>query len=198
MKNFITAEEKSILSSLDSSRILDIKTESNFILFGLGIGFDLWILEHSFTPFIMYHQTKASLRSCKPVNWSGSTNSGFDWSQCRFNPDDIIKVSDQSFSGFAFGTRMQGSLVFLQTDNWRISMENSFFNINTNIQYKGLNYYSNLNTSTRLICSGEVTVYDENGENGKEMDDECINVRGEDMSSSADYMMGLQITYYFR
>ena len=71
-------------------------------------------------------------------------------------------------------------------------------NINTNIQYKGLNYYSNLNTSTRLICSGDVTVYDENGENGKEMDDECINVRGEDMSSSADYTMGLQITYYFR
>ena len=117
MKNFITAEEKSILSSLDSSRILDIKTESNFILFGASIGLDLWFIEISNGIFLMHHQTKASLRSCKPVNWAGSSGSGFDWSQCRFNPDDIIKVSDQSFSGFAFGTRGQFNLVFLQTDN---------------------------------------------------------------------------------
>ena len=118
--------------------------------------------------------------------------------RCDFYPDDIIELNEQHYSGFGIGQRNDMSLVFMQTDNWRISMENSFININTNIQYKGLNYYSNLNTSTRLICSGEVTVYDENGENGKEMDDECINVRGEDMSSSADYTMGLQITYYFR
>ena len=48
MKDFITTEEKSILSSLDSTRIVDLKTESNFILFGLGIGIDLWLLELSF------------------------------------------------------------------------------------------------------------------------------------------------------
>ncbi len=33
---------------------------------------------------------------------------------------------------------------------------------------------------------------------GKPLAGDCNNQRGEDMSRSSDYTMGLQITYYFR
>ena len=176
MKDFITAEEKSILSSLDSTRIVDLKTESNFVLFGVGVGLDLWIIEQSFTPFIMYHQTKASLRSCKMVHYSDQRSSSTDVSRCRFNPDDIINVSDQKYSGFAFGVRNTFSFVLLQTDNWRISSENSFSNINQiydsnfkAVQYKGLNYDPTYSSSSGLECGGNTyIIYDDaSNQNGK-------------------------------
>ncbi len=207
MKDFITAEEKSILSSLDSTRIVDLKTESNFVLFGVGVGLDLWIIEQSFTPFIMYHQTKASLRSCKMVHYSDQRSSSTDVSRCRFNPDDIINVSDQKYSGFAFGLRRTFSMVFLQTDNWRISIESSSTNIsniydskNDPVSYKGLKYNPSFRTSNELGCGGNTYIIydDESGQNGQPFTGDCINQRGEDMSRSADWTGGLQITYYFR
>ena len=54
-------------------------------------------------------------------------------------------------------------------------------------------------TYSGLDCGGNTYVtYDENGENRKPYTDDCTNVNGEDMSRSADYTYGLQITYYFR
>ena len=91
-KDFITPEEKTILSSLDSSRKIDIRTQTNFFLLGIGFGFDLWIIEQSVTPFIMYHDTNVSLRSCKSVNLSGTWGT-MDWTPCRIYPDDIVKAS---------------------------------------------------------------------------------------------------------
>jgi len=207
MGKYITAEEKSILSSLDSTRIVDLKTESNFLLIGLGIGIDLWLLELSFSPFLMYHQTKVSLRSCKRIYYSSHTSSSTDVSQCRFNSDDIVDVSDQKYSGFAFGVRNTFSFVLLQTDNWRISSENSFTNINQiydgnfkTVEYKGLKYYPTYSSGSGLRCGdNKYIIYDdENDRIGKPLAGDCNNQRGEDMSRSADYTMGLQITYYFR
>ena len=206
MGKYITAEEKKILSSLDSTRIVDLKTELNYILFGYGVGLDLWLLELSFAPFLMYHQTKASLRSCIYQRYSDQLKSVTDVSRCKFNPDEIVDVSNQKYSGFAFGTMVTNSLVFLQTDNLRISMELSAKTIHfiydssfKEVQYKGLKYRPIVVTNSGLDCGGNTYVtYDENGENRKPYTDDCINVNGEDMSRSADYTYGLQITYYFR
>ena len=105
---------------------------------------------------------------------------------CGFT-DDIIDISDQKFSGFAVGYRGQVSFVFLQTDKWRISIENSTTQVLniwdknfSEVRYKGLKYYPTYRTYSGLDC------------------DNCTNQRGEDMSTSADYTHGLQITYYFR
>jgi hypothetical protein len=47
----LTEEEKTKLSSLDSTRIIDIETKLNYLLFGVGIGLDLWLFEYSFGPY---------------------------------------------------------------------------------------------------------------------------------------------------
>ena len=72
LKDFLTAEEKLILSSrsiLPNSRLFNFKTESNSILFGAGLGLDLWLLEGSWGPFLMIHDTSLALSACKSVNF---------------------------------------------------------------------------------------------------------------------------------
>ena len=40
------------------------------------------------------------------------------------NPtEDINDLDSQNYSGLAYGIRTHQSIVFLQTDNWRISVE---------------------------------------------------------------------------
>ena len=48
---------------------------------------------------------------------------------CSFYPDDIIDLDSQNYSGLAYGIRTQPSIVFLQTDNWRISVEFSDYKV---------------------------------------------------------------------
>ena len=97
--NFLTSEEKSIISSLpsieDGYRIFDLETEFNFILFGMGIGFDLWFLEFSAGAFLMYHETSVTLRLCKSQNTRIKGNADFVPTMCNQNPDDIINLNEQ-------------------------------------------------------------------------------------------------------
>ena len=145
LKGFLTEQEKEILSSLDNNRVFDLMTETNYFLFGTGIGIDLWFLETSLSPFLMYHDTSVSLRSCKNVNMSSrweaipylpgglfgdfdifkSRGGIFTPTDCSFYPANIVTLDKQHYSGLAFGTRGQLSVVFLQTENWRISFEGS-------------------------------------------------------------------------
>ncbi len=56
LRKFLTAEEKSKLSSLrldDAYRIFNLQTEVKFISLGVGFGLDLWLLEGSWGPFLM-------------------------------------------------------------------------------------------------------------------------------------------------
>jgi len=204
LQGFLTAEEKSKLSSLESTRIIDIETESNYLLFGVNIGFDLWLIEYSFGPYLMYHDTTISLRSCKYKSFVYNGNSLDLPSICSFYPDDIIDLDSQNYSGLAYGIRTQHSIVFLQTDNWRISVELSenevykIFDSNFKpVKYRGLNYYSNYRSRSGLNCKPKYKqISFDGGRNYREM--ECRNSKGEDMSRGADYTGGLQITYYFR
>ena len=64
------------------------------------------------------------------------------------------------------------------------------------ISYRGLNYYPGFYNYSALICSGGKYRYGDEGSDWHDID--CKNTKGEDMSISADYTHGLQITYYFR
>ena len=196
LQEFFTTEERSKLSKLDNNRIFDFKTVSNFILFGTGIGLDLWVLELSFGPFLMYHDTTITLSSCEFRRFSWSGNASYIPSRCK--SDSIINLDKQNYSGFAYGTKGHGSIVFLQTDNWRISFEgggyfvHEIFDINLKpINYRRLNYYPEFSTRSRTLC--ENTEFTEGNET-RQVD--CKTPKGQDMSN--DITHGLQITYYFR
>ena len=207
LQGFLTAEEKSKLSSLDSSRIFDLKTKSNFILSGVGLGVDLWFLEISNGFFLMYHDTTVSLRSCKFASLGYSGDGRYQPSKCQINPDDIINLDEQNYSGFAYGFRNQLSLVFLQTENWRISMEHSinyvvkiYDSSFTPIKYRGLNFYSGFTSQSGVGCGDNsiISSSDDSGNTISERTHDCRNSQGQDLSESSDYTYGLQITYYFR
>ena len=207
LQGFLTAEEKSKLSSLDSSRIFDLKTKSNFILSGVGLGVDLWFLEIYNGFFLMYHDTTVSLRSCKFVSLGYNGDPTYQPSKCQINPDDIINLDEQNYSGFAYGFRNQVSLVFLQTDNWRIAVESSSNNIAkiydssfTPIKYRGLNFYSGFTSQSKVGCRDDniISSSDDSGNIISKRTHDCRNSQGQNLSESSDYTMGLQITYYFR
>ena len=44
-------------------------------------------------------------------------------SDCSFYPEKIVTLDKQNYSGLGVGTRGTLSIVFLQTENWRISFE---------------------------------------------------------------------------
>ena len=223
LKSFLTAQEKEKLSLLDSNRIFDLKTESSFILAGIGIGLDLWFLEFSLTPFLMYHQTSITLRSCKYVNInmrsSGtpllpggllgdvelfqSNNGILTPSDCSFYPEKIVTLDKRNYSGLGVGTRGTLSIVFLQTENWRISFEqganvvqniwdSDFYEVN----YRGLDYYPVYVFRSGLGCGG--ATYNVGGWDREMQEIDCRNSKGEDMSKKNDNTGGLQITYFFR
>tara|TARA_B100000470_G_scaffold106103_1_gene81868 strand:+ start:170 stop:1309 length:1140 start_codon:yes stop_codon:yes gene_type:complete len=203
---FLTSEEKSIISSLpsieDGYRILDLETEFNFILFGMGIGLDLWFLEFSAGAFLMYHDTSVSLRLCKSQNTRIKGNADFVPTMCNQNPDDIINLNEQHYSGFGIGQKTELSLVFLQTDNWRITMDSSSSQINRiwdssfkKVNYRGLDFYPDFTSSSTLNCSGAQFMKNNDGE---WHDIDCKNAKGEDHRKSTDYTYGLKITYYFQ
>ena len=203
---FLTSEEKSIISSLpsieDGYRILDLETEFNFILFGMGIGLDLWFLEFSAWAFLMYHETSVILRLCKSQNTRIKGNADFVPTMCNQNPDDIINLNEQHYSGFGIGQKTELSLVFLQTDNWRITMDSSSSQINRiwdssfkKVNYRGLDFYPDFTSSSTLNCSGAQFMKNNDGE---WHDIDCKNAKGEDHRKSTDYTYGLKITYYFQ
>ena len=64
------------------------------------------------------------------------------------------------------------------------------------VKFRGLNYIPNYKTDNQLGCDG---YYASDWSNNNEVKvNDCTNARGEDMSRSADWTGGLQITYYFR
>ena len=71
----------------------------------------------------MYHDTLVNLRSCKGnLRISGKVSTRYKPSSCQLYPDEISNLDEKRFTGFAVGHRREVRIVFLQTDNWRISM----------------------------------------------------------------------------
>ena len=195
LKEFLTAEEKTLLQSLNTTRLIDLETESNFLVLSAGIGLDLWFLEFSIGPFLMYYESIVSLRSCKNVSfgsWGGSD--AYMPNKCQINPDKIIKLDEQKVSGFAYGFRQQISLVFLQTDNWRVSMEfGNLMSEKSSTKYRGLTFLPGYYVGSKPTCTGTQVEVD-----GTYRQVECKTPKGDDMSDDSDITKGLQITYYFR
>ena len=127
INKFLTAQEKSTLSSLNGSRNFGLKTQMNYILYNFGIGIDLWFFELSTGPFLMFHDTKTSLITCTNVEFGYSGSSTYVPAICDYSKDKKV-LDAQNYSGFAYGTSTQSSIVFLQTNNWRISIEAFFWN----------------------------------------------------------------------
>ena len=120
--------------------------------------------------------------------------------KCSFYPEEIVTLDDQHYSGLGVGTRGTLSLVFLQTENWRISWDaggNVISNIwDSNFQkvnYRGLDYYPIYISRTGLDCDEFTYMVD-----GVQHEGNCTNSMGDDMSRKNDPTGGLQITYYFR
>jgi len=207
LQEFLTSEEKSLLSSLDEKRLLDLKTDTSLFILGFGLGLDLWIFEWSYSPFLMYYDTTVTLRSCK-FRWHASSGHSQDYmpERCDFNPNDIIDLGKQNYSGFGFGQRNEFSLVLLQTDNWRISMDTSmydFYSSFDNIEFRGLNFSTSYEKRNTLGCKGYRIGEDKDADLSNQrvetwIDGDCKNTKGEDMSTSADWTGGIKITYYFR
>ena len=110
--------------------------------------------------------------------------------------DDFINLDTKHYSGFGIGTRIQNSMVFLQTDNWRISMESTYFNFkeiwDSNfkpLEYRGLQYFPSLEYSNNLGCR-PYKIGTGTDENTTWTQGDCHNVRGENMSKSADWSGG--------
>ena len=188
----------------------DLLTESKFIFFGKGIGIDLWIFEASWGPFLMIHDTSLTLRFCKTDSFNqepDDRDSFFFIPQgCEISPDDVIDLYRQTYKGFAVGTKTELSLVFLETDNWRVSMDTTTtaFNFYTDssfeqVSFRGLNFYPEYSASSTLNCSGGRYRYFTTPEpSGEWKDIDCRNLEGEDHRKSSDYTYGLKVTYYFR
>ena len=195
------------MSNVNDSNIFNLETRSNTLLFGTAFGIDLWFIEFSIGPFLMYHDTKVSLRTCKGnIFIEGHTQSRYKPSSCQLYPDEVINLGEQQFSGFAYGWRDEGAIVFLETENWRIWTGGS----NTNIlkiwdsdfkpvKFRGLNYNPNYNIDPLLQCDPyQIETYDKSTNQRKYRDGDCKNSKGEDMSESSDWTGFLRITYYFR
>ena len=180
-----------------------MRTRNNFILTGFGIGLDLWIFEIFSGYFLMYHDTKVSLRACLEEQRNMSGDFEYSVEECEYSPKDVYNLDEQSYSGFALGRKFQSSIVFLQTDNWRISMESSMSDFYSymdsnfkQVKFRSLNYFPRFKTDNQLGCDG---YYASDWSNYNEVKvNDCTNARGEDMSRSSDWTGGLQITYYFR
>ena len=214
LRKFLTAEEKSKLSSLrldDAYRIFNLQTEVKFISLGVGFGLDLWLLEGSWGPFLMLHDTSVSLRACKTLDF-GADAEDIDSMfliphTCTEYPNEIINLDKKRYFGFAIGSITELSLVFLQTENWRISMDTTTTNFNLymdsefkQISYRGLYFYPEYRASSTLNCTGGKYIYGRGKEKsgGEVQDIDCRNLKGEDHRKSSDYTYGLKITYYFR
>ena len=195
------------MSNVNDSNIFNLETRSNTLLFGTALGIDLWFFEFSIGPFLMYHDTKVNLRTCKGnIDIKGHVNNRYKPSSCQLYPDEVINLGEQQFSGFAYGWRDEGAIVFLETENWRIWTGGS----NTNIlkiwdsdfkpvKFRGLNYNPNYNIDPLLQCDPyQIETYDKSTNQRKYRDGDCKNSKGEDMSASSDWTGFLRITYYFR
>ena len=81
-----------MIQNVDDSNIFNLETRSNTLLFGTALGIDLWFIEFSIGPFLMYHDTKVNLRTCK--RWLGnikySSNANQLPSDCKLYPDEVI------------------------------------------------------------------------------------------------------------
>ena len=70
----------------NTKRTVNFDLETKYILYGLGIGLDLWIIEFSHGPFFMFHETDINMKSCVIK----SNHILFDLSQyINFNYDDM-------------------------------------------------------------------------------------------------------------
>ena len=130
----------------------DFLTETKYILVGKGFGLDLWLFEASWGPFLMIHDTSLTMRYCGMKSWRAEpddTDSMFFIPLgCDVYPETVSNLDKQRYFGFAAGTVTDLSIVFLQTENWRISMDTTTVNFNLfldsnfkPVSYRGLKFY---------------------------------------------------------
>ena len=226
LNNFLKPNEKALVTADYSSGrwpYFNLLTESSFIFFGKGIGIDLWFLEASWGPFLMFHDTSVNLQSCERTNSAINLNDNkalsttisaavFGMNQqvdsysffptgCELYPNYVTYLGSQSYFGFAVGTKSEFTIVFLESDNWRVSMDTSvteFYSyMDSNfeqVSFRGLDLYPKYSSSSTLNCAGGSYRLND----GEEQQIDCKNSKGEDHKISSDYTYGLKITYYFR
>jgi len=216
LNQFLTAEEKSqiiadyVLWPSGFWPYYDFLTESKYILFGKGFGLDLWLFEGSWGPFLMIHDTSLTMRYCGTKNFQmeqDDLDSMFIVpTGCDLYPQTVSNLDKQRYFGFAAGTVTDLSIVFLQTENWRISMDTTTVNFNLfldsnfkPVSYRGLKFYPEYSSSSTLKCSGGRYRYYQTAQpSGDWQEIDCINSKGENHRKSSDYTHGLKITYFFR
>jgi len=66
------------------------------------------------------------------------------------------------------------------------------------LEYRGLQYFPSLEYSNNLGCSPFEVGVDSDGQATSWTQGDCHNVRGDNMSESADWSGKLQVTYFFR
>ena len=76
----------------------------------------------------MFHDTKTSLLVCDNNAYGSRGDGTYIPKKCEFSKRKLV-LHEQSYSGLAYGMSRQLSIVFLQTNNWRVSMKYSFANI---------------------------------------------------------------------
>ena len=163
----------------------------------------------------MIHDTSITTRYC---GMKGSREEPDDLDSmffiplgCDVYPETVSNLDKQRYFGFAAGTVTDLSIVFLQTENWRISMDTTAVNFNLfldsnfkPVSYRGLKFYPEYSSSSTLKCSGGRYMNTDNRDygtgqpSGEWQDIDCRNSKGEDHRKSSDYTHGLKITYYFR
>ena len=153
----------------------------------------------------MIHDTSLTMRYCGSKNVAIEQDDldsmFFAPEGCELYPHTVSNLDKQKYFGFAAGTVTDLSIVFLQTENWRISMDTTAVNFNLfldsnfkPVSYRGLKFYPEYSSSSTLQCSGGR--YKLEGREWQDID--CINSKGEDHRKSSDYNHVLKITYYFR
>ena len=163
------------------------------------------MFEASWGPFLMIHDTSITMRYCGMKSWREEPDDTYSMFfiplGCEIYPETVSNLDKQRYFGFAAGTVTDLSIVFLQTENWRISMDTTTVNFNLflysnfkPVSYRGLKLYPEYSSSSTLQCSGGR--YKLEGREWQDID--CINSKGEDHRKSSDYTHGLKITYYFR
>ena len=182
-----------------------LSTHSKYIRFGKGFGIDLWFLEASLGPFLMLHDTSLDIKVCESATGdydSEGTSKYFIPTGCNLKLEKVKNYLSKSYTGFAAGTVTEFSIVFLETDNWRISMDHSITSFNfyldnnfEQVSISELALYPEFKSSNTVYC--DRAKYQKLEDNSW-ADTNCKNSRGEDHQVSNDYTHGLKISYYFR
>jgi len=153
-KDLISESEFNLLkNNIDSNtkRSVNFDVETKYVVFGYGIGLDLWFIEFSYGPYLMLHETGIEMKSCL-VQTDKAILYGDIGEHCNTNSEKNIILLKKYYTGYSYGYYGTISLVFFESDNWKltwgqITKFNNYglFDFNgRRIEFRGLNIYPNI------------------------------------------------------